>query len=79
MPYILPDFQEDSLAAVTDKLVEAGYNTYLTSVGGSGLGVYPVSGDPSNLAQDNLKQVFINKAKIELASWAESQGGWLYV
>lgn len=74
-----PDFGDISLTEVTNKLDEAGYKTYLTTVGGSGLGVYPVPGDVPTLGNDNLKESFTSKPRGELATWAEGQGGWLYV
>ena len=62
-----------------DKLVEAGYQPYLTTVGGSGLGVYPVTGDPTSEEKEKLHQEFVVQSRMGLAKWAEEQGGWLYV
>jgi hypothetical protein len=62
-----------------DKLIESGYHPYMTTVGGSGLGVYPVSGDPTPEERDELKLQFMDKDRLELAKWAENQGQWLYV
>jgi len=73
------DFYDDSLNILTDKLVEAGYHPYLTTVGGSGLGVYPVTGDPTPEEKEDLKMAFIEEPRSTLAKWAEKQGGWLYV
>ena len=62
-----------------DKLTEAGYQPYLTTVGGSGLGVYPVVGDPSLEEREELKAAFVEEPGKTLSKWAEKQGGWLYV
>lgn len=62
-----------------DKLTEAGYHPYLTTVGGSGLGVYPVVGDPSLEEREELQSSFVAEPRQGLAKWAEKQGGWLYV
>jgi len=48
-------------------------------VGGSGLGVYPVTGDPTPDEKEDLKMAFIEEPRSTLAKWAEKQGGWLYV
>ncbi|KIM33447.1 hypothetical protein M408DRAFT_326161 [Serendipita vermifera MAFF 305830] len=73
------DFYDDSLKILVDKLTEAGYRPYLTTVGGSGLGVYPVVGDPSPEEREELKAAFVEEPRDNLAKWAEKQGGWLYV
>ncbi|KAG8812281.1 hypothetical protein FRC17_002102, partial [Serendipita sp. 399] len=57
----------------------AGYQPYLTTVGGSGLGVNPVIGDPAPTAKEALKELFVAEPTLNLAKWAEQQGGWLYV
>ena len=78
----LTEFQlnfEESLQQLTDKLVESGYQPYMTTVGGSGLGVYPVEGNPTPEEKVKLTQAFISQPRTSLATWAEEQGGWLYV
>lgn len=80
-----------------------GFDSYLTSVGGSGLGVLspygngdglapatppdtpaeaPADGAPdaqANNTRQPLRATFENKAYMELSSWADAQGRWLYV
>jgi hypothetical protein len=73
------DFYEDSLKILMDKLSEGGYHPYLTTVGGSGLGVYPVTGEPTLQEKEELQSAFVDQPRTSLAKWAEEQGGWLYV
>jgi len=51
----------------------------MTTVGGSGLGVYPVEGAPTPEEKEALKDAFVSQPRMGLAKWAEEQGGWLYV
>jgi len=78
----LTEFQldfDESLQQLTDKLIESGYQPYMTTVRGSGLGVYPVEGNPTPEEKVKLTQAFISQPRTSLATWAEEQGGWLYV
>lgn len=81
--------KESVLRALVDALTSSGFTPYLTSVGGSGLGVlspydpanYAVtSSNPENSDQPaSLREAFEGKKIEELAGWAEQRGRWLYV
>ncbi|KAH9989027.1 cystathionine beta-lyase [Russula vinacea] len=87
---LIPDDVKDSvLRALVEGLTNSGYRPYLTSVGGSGLGVLSPY-DPANYAvassngedadqQASLREAFEDKGIEELAGWAEQRGRWLYV
>lgn len=52
-PIIFPDFEQTSLSALISLLEVDGYGTYLTSVGGSGLGILsPYNRDPESHLDD---------------------------
>jgi hypothetical protein len=77
------------LSALIEALTSSGFRPYVTSVGGSGLGVlspydpanYAVaSSNPENPDQPpSLRATFEGKRIEELAGWAEQRGRWLYV
>ncbi len=82
---------EDSvLGALTENLFSLGFRPYLTSVGGSGLGILSPY-DPANYASSSpsgpgtlgqppsLRAVFEAQGIEELTPWAEQRGRWLYV
>jgi hypothetical protein len=81
--------KESVLRALIEALTGSGFQPYLTSVGGSGLGVlspydpanYAVaSSTPENSDQPpSLREAFEGKRIEELAGWAEQRGRWLYV
>jgi hypothetical protein len=81
--------KESVLRALIEALTSSGFQPYLTSVGGSGLGVlspydpanYAVaSSTPENSDQPpSLREAFEGKRIEELAGWAEQRGRWLYV
>ena len=81
--------KESVLRALIEALTSSGFQSYLTSVGGSGLGVlspydpanYAVaSSKPENPDQpSSLREAFEGKRIEELAGWAEQRGRWLYV
>jgi len=83
------DMKESVLRALIEALTGSGFQPYLTSVGGSGLGVlspydpanYAVaSSTPENSDQPpSLREAFEGKRIEELAGWAEQRGRWLYV
>jgi len=61
---------------------------YLTSVGGSGLGILSPYNPPQQLATPPegtdgttklLDDFFVGKTKAELAAWADSLGRWLFI
>lgn len=78
--------KESVLRALIEALTSSGFQPYLTSVGGSGLGVLSPY-DPANyaVASENpdrpasLREAFEGKNIEELAGWAEQRGRWLYV
>jgi len=81
--------KESVLRALTEELNSSGFRPYLTSVGGSGLGVLSPY-DPANYAvaspqgesrdhQPSLREVFEAQGIEELTAWAEQRGRWMYV
>jgi hypothetical protein len=79
--------KESVLRALIEALTRSGFQSYLTSVGGSGLGVLSPY-DPANYAvassenpdqPPSLREAFEGKRIEELAGWAEQRGRWLYV
>lgn len=77
------------LQALTEGLVGSGFRPYLTSVGGSGLGVLSPY-DPENYAvvsskledsdhQSSLREAFETQGIEQLTAWADQRGRWLYV
>lgn len=78
--------KESVLSALVEALTGSGFRPYLTSVGGSGLGVLSPY-DPANYAvassnpdqPPSLREAFEGKRIEELAGWAEQRGRWLYV
>ncbi|KAF8322620.1 cystathionine beta-lyase [Clavulina sp. PMI_390] len=75
---LIPDgFRDASVGALLSSLREAGFEPYLTNVGGSGLGVLPSS---SPLAQDVAGwESLSDKPLEEFSAWVEGRGRWLYV
>jgi hypothetical protein len=80
--------KESVLRALIEGLTSSGFHPYVTSVGGSGLGVlspydpanYAASSNPENPDQPpSLREAFEGKRIEELAGWAEQRGRWLYV
>lgn len=80
---------ESVLRALMESLTGSGFRPYLTSVGGSGLGILSPY-DPANYAVSSpnrenpdqppsLRDAFEGKKIEELAEWAEQRGRWLYV
>lgn len=78
--------KETVLRALMEALTGSGFRPYLTSVGGSGLGVLSPY-DPANYAvassnpdqSPSLREAFEGKSIEELAGWAEQRGRWLYI
>jgi hypothetical protein len=79
--------KENVLRALIEGLTNSGFRPYLTSVGGSGLGVLSPY-DPANYAvassenpdqQPSLREAFEAKGIEELTDWAKQRGRWLYV
>jgi hypothetical protein len=81
--------KENVLQALIEGLTNSGFRPYLTSVGGSGLGVLSPY-DPANYAvasskpeksdqRPSLREAFEAKGIEELTAWAEQRGRWLYI
>jgi len=81
--------KESVLRALTEELASSGFRPYLTSVGGSGLGILSPY-DPANYAvaspkgespdhPPSLREVFEAQGIEELTAWAEQRGRWMYV
>ena len=82
-----PDFPEDKLQTLCETLVEKGFQPYITTMGGSGLGVlWPREGEavptlamtPGGSAP-SLRQAFEEVPKDKLSAWATAHGRWVYV
>jgi len=78
------------LSALAEQLISSGFRPYLTSVGGSGLGIlspydqanYTLDSPstPGTLGrQPSLRESLEAQAIEELTEWAEQRGRWLYV
>lgn len=85
------DVEDSVLSALTKELIGSGFRPYLTSVGGSGLGILSPY-DPANYAlgspsstpgtlgqQPSLREALEAQGVEELTEWAEQRGRWLYV
>jgi len=83
------DMKESVLRALVEGLSISGFRPYLTSVGGSGLGILSPY-DPANYAitsqelensdhQPSLREEFEVQGVEELTAWAEQRGRWMYV
>jgi hypothetical protein len=78
--------KESVLRVLIEALTSSGFRPYLTSIGGSGLGVLSPH-DPANYAvassnpdqPPSLREAFEGKRIDELAGWAEQRGRWLYI
>ena len=68
------DFASDDLEGVVSKLSAAGFAPYLTTIGGSGLGLRNCSESEGAISDE-----FSCKASEELVQWVESGQGWIYV
>lgn len=75
------------MGALTEELIGSGFRPYLTSVGGSGLGILspydPANRSPSTPGtlgqQPSLREALEAQDTEELTEWAEKRGRWLYV
>ncbi|KAA1467323.1 cystathionine beta-lyase [Dentipellis sp. KUC8613] len=80
---LVPDDLSDSiLDSLLQSLSKKNFVPYLTSVGGSGLGVLSPH-DPANYGDgpgaEPLRAAFEEKTVAELADWAAKRGRWMYV
>ncbi|TFY60028.1 hypothetical protein EVG20_g7572 [Dentipellis fragilis] len=80
---LVPDDLSDSiLDSLLQSLSKKNFVPYLTSVGGSGLGVLSPH-DPANYGDgpgsEPLRAAFEEKTTAELADWAAKRGRWMYV
>lgn len=82
------DFASDLLEQLMQELVSNGFQPYLTSVGGSGLGVLspwhpqnPLATPPDTpeIGAPPLRAAFTNTPIPELTKLAEDRGRWLFV
>jgi cystathionine beta-lyase/mevalonate kinase len=79
---LIPDeYESDKLQNVIDGLNGSAFDPYLTSVGGSGLGILSphFRKDEKEKAPKSYRDSFENMNIGSLTPWAESQGRWLYV
>ncbi|OJA16457.1 hypothetical protein AZE42_04673 [Rhizopogon vesiculosus] len=91
---LVPDNLTDtSLHELMGALSTASFVPYLTSVGGSGLGILSPYNQPQRLATppetpregegvdgpELLRDAFVGKATSEVSAWADSLGRWLFV
>ncbi|KAJ9094961.1 hypothetical protein QFC21_005753 [Naganishia friedmannii] len=83
------DFSTDRLKALLSELRKSGFRPYLTSVGGSGLGILDASTgataidlDASGAGESShipLREAFHEVNAEELETWAERTGDWLFI
>jgi hypothetical protein len=88
------DLSESSLRELMAALSTDSFVPYLTSVGGSGLGILSPYNQPQPLATppespregeagagavELLRDTFAGKATADLSAWADSLGRWLFV
>lgn len=78
-------FSEQSLDALIADLTESGFHPYLTSVGGSGLGLHRPQPAKDVAAEGgdetfhvSLRMAFRGIPKEQLDSWATAQGKWVF-
>ena len=81
------DVEDSILGTLTEELISSGFRPYITSVGGSGLGILSPY-DPANHTfptprttdqQPSLCEALEAQDVEELTEWAEKRGRWLYV
>ena len=84
------DVEDSILGTLVEELISSGFRPYLTSVGGSGLGILSPY-DPANYTlsspltpgtpgqQPSLREALEVQGIEELTEWAEKRGRWLYV
>lgn len=70
-------FSDSSTSALVTALKDAGFVPYLTSVGGSGLGILPSNSAGVTSSAD--WSLFSDKDSAEFGSWVEGRGRWLFV
>lgn len=88
------DLSESSLRELMASLSGDSFVPYLTSVGGSGLGILSPYNQPQLLATppespcesearagavESLRDTFAGKATADLTAWADNLGRWLFV
>jgi hypothetical protein len=93
--FLISVFSDADLEGLVAKLTGDNFEPYLTSVGGSGLGVlspyHPMAhtssslltpdeeGHASVVPQESLRAAFESSTVGELNKWADDRGRWLYV
>ncbi|KAG8965663.1 cystathionine beta-lyase [Tulasnella sp. 419] len=74
---LVPDsFDDEKVKQLVQRLEKEGYSAYLTSVGGSGLGVLSPYNDEE--AADGAAEEFVKVDAADLGRWAGERGKWLY-
>ncbi|KAJ9115449.1 hypothetical protein QFC22_005207 [Naganishia vaughanmartiniae] len=82
------DFSTDRLDALLTELRETGFRPYLTSVGGSGLGILDAAGTAAvdldapgagGSSHIPLRKAFHEVTAEQLETWAEQTGDWLFI
>lgn len=91
---VTTDFASSKLTGLisaleSEKFTSEMFRTYLTEVGGPGLGILSQPADVSDLptpptqgslvGSDTLETTFANTPQAEVRGWVESLGKWAYV
>ncbi|KAG8904660.1 cystathionine beta-lyase [Tulasnella sp. 403] len=76
---LIPDELDDqALTDLVQALEEEGFAAYLTSVGGSGMGILSPYLDRTGGGKDVVSTDLETKPAAELGKWADELGRWLY-
>jgi mevalonate kinase len=85
---LIPDgFPESKLQDLIAELERNNFQPYLTTIGGSGVGVLwpregeaiPTASSAPDGTQPSLRKMFEEVSKEQLAGWAASHGRWVFV
>lgn len=80
-----PDMTRLISTLESEKFTSETFRTYLTEVGGLGLGILSQPANASDLptpplvGSDTLDTAFANTSRAELRGWVEALGKWAYV
>lgn len=72
------EFTEEALTELIQALEGEGFAPYVTSVGGSGLGILSPYVDRTDEVPDAGEGEFLSKEAPQLSEWASARGRWLY-
>jgi hypothetical protein len=82
---LIAEFADESLQALITDLTASGFHPYLTSVGGSGVGLRRSQQARNVIAEGGdetfhvtSRMAFTAVPKEQLESWAAGQGEWQY-